>query len=56
MVLFTVLVLRALHFRPVPKVVGEFEDWNEVVTVRIALPVALSLHQGFLKKYYFKIK
>jgi hypothetical protein len=49
MVLFLILVLRAIHFRPVAKVIGEFEDWNEVVAVRIALPVALCLHQGFLK-------
>jgi hypothetical protein len=38
----------------VPQVVDELKDGDEVVTIGVALPVALRLHQGFLNYYYFR--
>ena len=36
---------------PVPQVVDELKDGDEVVAVGVALPVALCLHQRLLKAY-----
>ena len=33
----------------IPQVIDELKDGDEVVTVGVALPVALSLHQGLLQ-------
>lgn len=35
--------------RPVPQVIDELKDGDQVISIGVALPVTFSLHQGFLR-------